>query len=152
MLKEGGDEPLKRAAEAVEMSYSAFCKEMRRGGYTYSQSKRQYEKTLSINEFKDIQSSIPNNDGNDEVMRFLTSHLDEIKDLLITHKTTLILDPQVYDPTTESITKSFVVNKEIYDEFTELAATKFPHLRLRDIVSNCLLSFIRQFEETPSES
>jgi len=150
ILKEGADEPLKKAAEAVGMSYSAFCKEMRRGGYTYSQSKKQYEKTLSIEEFKEIQSAIPNNEGNDEAMRFLASHLDEIKNLLITHKSQLILDPQVYDPTSESITKSFVVNKDIYDKFTELAATKFPHLRLRDIVSNCLLCFIKQYEETPS--
>jgi hypothetical protein len=132
------------AAEAVNMSYSGFCKEMRRGGYTYSQSKRQYEKTLSLDKFKGIQSSILSGVENEEIMNFFATHMNEIKELLNVHKSQLVLDPKVYDPETKSITKSLVVNQEIYDLFPEICMTRFPHLRLKDIVSNCLYSFVKQ--------
>lgn len=144
------EEPLKKAAEAVNMSYSAFCKEMRRGDFTYSQGKRQYEKTLSLDEFKKIQSSISSEDVNEEVFRFLASHLDELKELLNVYKTEFILDPKVYDPNSKSVSKSLFVNKEIYDEFTELCAKHFAHLRLGYIVSQCLYDFIKKHQKTPS--
>jgi len=126
ILLKHGEEPLRKAAEAVNMSYSAFCKEMRRGGYTYSQSKKQYEKTLSLDEFKEIQSSIPNEIENDEAILFLATHMNELKELLIVHKAQLVLDPKVYDPESKSITKSLVVNQEIYEAFTDLCTTKVP--------------------------
>lgn len=150
LLLEYDEDHLKRASEAVNMTYSAFCKEMRRGGFTYSQSKRQYEKTLSLDDYKDIQTSTPIDNGNDEALRFIATHLNEIKELLNSHETLLVLDPKVYAPTSKSVTKSLVVNKEIYEEFTDLCMTRFPHLRLKDIVSNCLYSFVKQNKKTPS--
>lgn len=150
LLLKHDEEPLQKAADAVNMSYSAFCKEMRRGGYTFSKNKKQYEKTLSLDEFKEIQSLTPSGIGNDEAMQFLTTHLDEIQELLNVHKTQLVLDPKVYDPETKSITKSLVVNQGVYEAFTDLCMTRFPHLRLKDIVSNCLYSFVKQHKKTPS--
>ncbi|MGI2851609.1 hypothetical protein ACRS6Y_15240 [Bacillus cytotoxicus] len=144
------EDPLRKAAEEVNMKYSAFCKEMRRGGFTYNQGKRQYEKTLSVDEYKDIQISIPDEQGNDEALLFIKNHLNEIKELLSIHETQLVLDPKVYDPESESLAKSLVVNKDIYDEFSELCKTRFPHLRLNHILSNCLYSFVKQHRKTPS--
>jgi hypothetical protein len=141
------EEPLKSAAKAVNMSYSAFCKEMRRGGYNYNQSKRQYEKTLSLDEYKNLQSSISNNDRNEEALQFISEHLTEIKELLDISKTQFILDPKVYSTESESVTKSLVVNKEIYEEFTDLCKKQFPHLRQKDILSNCLYNFIKQYSK-----
>lgn len=144
------EDPLRKVAEAVNMKYSAFCKEMRRGGFAYSQGKRQYEKTLSLDEDKDVQTSVPSRSGNDEAMQFIAEHLNEIKELLNIHDAQLVLDPKVYDPKSKSVTKSLIVNKEIYEEFSNLCMTRFPHLRLKDIVSNCLYNFIKQHEKTPS--
>ncbi len=150
LLLEYDEDPLKKAAEAVNMKYSAFCKEMRRGGFTYSQSRRQYEKTLSLDEYKDIQTSVPSEGANDEALQFIAKHLNEIKELLNIYDAQLVLDPKVYDPKSKSVTKSLVVNREIYEEFSNLCMTRFPHLRLKDIVSNCLYSFVKQHEKTPS--
>jgi hypothetical protein len=150
LLLKFDEEPLKKAAEAVNMSYSAFCKEMRRGEFTYSQSKRQYEKTLSLDEFKKIQSSISSEDVNEEVVRFFASHLDEFKELLNVHKNEFILDPKVYDPNSKSVSKSLFVNKEIYNEFTDLCTKQYGHLKLRDIVSQCLYDFVKRHQKTPS--
>ncbi|MGE6897075.1 hypothetical protein [Priestia flexa] len=119
------EEPLQKVADAVNMSYSAFCKKMRRGGYTFSKNKRQYEKTLSLDEFKEIQSLTPSGIGMDEAMQFLSTHLTEIQELLNVHKKQLVLDPKVYQPESKSITKSLVVNQEIYEAFTDLCMTRF---------------------------
>lgn len=150
LLLKFDEEPLKKAAEAVNLSYSAFCKEMRKGDFTYSQGKRQYEKTLSLDEFKKIQSSISSEDVNEEVIRFFSSHLNEFRELLNVHETQLILDPKVYDPNSKSVSKSLFVNKEIYAEFTDLCTKQYGHLKLKDIFSQCLYEFIKSHKKTPS--
>lgn len=85
-------------------------------------------------------------------MRFIATHLQELKQLLNSHETQLILDPKVYSPDSKSITKSLVVNTEIYEFFCELCMTRSPHLRLKDIVSNCLYDFVKQHNKTPSDA
>lgn len=150
LLLEYDDDHLKNAAKAVGMKYSAFCKIMREGGFTYSQSKKQYEKTISLEEYKEIQTSTSIDNGSDEALRFIADHLNELKQLLRQHETQLLLDPIVYAPDSKSVTKSLVVNKDIYEEFSELCTRRFSHLRLKDIVSNCLYDFVKQHKKTPS--
>ncbi|MBP1915183.1 hypothetical protein J2Z23_002140 [Lederbergia galactosidilyticus] len=150
LLLEFDDDHLKNAAKAVGMKYSAFCKIMREGGFTYSQSKKQYEKTISLEEYKEFQTSTSIDNGSDEAVRFIVNHLNELKQLLNQHETQLLLDPKVYAPDSKSVTKSIVVNKEIYEEFSELCTRRFSHLRLKDIVSNCLYDFVKQNKKTPS--
>lgn len=123
---------------------------MREGGFTYSQSKKQYEKTLSLEDYKEIQTSASIDNGSDEALRFIANHINELKRLLNQHETELLLDPKVYAPDSKSVTKSLVVNKEIYEEFSDLCTRQFPHLRLKDIVSNCLYGFVKQHKKTPS--
>lgn len=55
---------------------------MREGGFTYSQSKNQSEKTLSLEEYKEIHTSTSIDSGSDEALRFIANHLNELKQLL----------------------------------------------------------------------
>lgn len=150
LLSKYEEDSLRKAAETVNMKYSAFCKEMRRGGFTYSQSKNCYEKTLSLNDYRAIQSTVPDIDENKKALLFIANNLNELNALLNTYKTQLVLAPEVYDYKAKNVTKSLVVNKDIYEKFTDLCMVQFPHLRLRDIVSNCLNDFVKQYEKTPS--
>ncbi|RDW18795.1 hypothetical protein [Oceanobacillus chungangensis] len=143
---------LKKVAEQHQISYSTFCKEMRRGGYTFNQSKKQYEKTFSIQEYKEIEKHI-NTDGEpSEVTQFISEHMEELKKLLMVHADQLVLNPIVYDPTIETITKSMQINSQVYKEFSNLCSTKFRHLKLRDIISQCVHEFTESYKDkTPHQ-
>ncbi|WP_033827194.1 hypothetical protein [Bacillus andreraoultii] len=140
---------LREASKRLGLNYSSFCKEMRVGGFVFNQSKKQYEKTFSIREYKSIQRHINQSEDNSDVMLFITEHFDELKELLRIHSDQLVLNPMVYDPSIDSVSKTFQINSLIYQDFSDLCSTKFAHLRNRDIVSQCLYEFTKRYKEQP---
>lgn len=140
---------LRAACDELELNYGSFCKEMRAGGYTFNQSRKQYEKTLSIEEYKKIQQHINHSEDSSDVIQFITEHFDELKELLRIHTDQLVLNPTVYDPSIDMVTKTFQINSHIFKEFSDLCATKFGHLQTRHIFSQCLHEFIEKYKEKP---
>ncbi|GIN59924.1 hypothetical protein J8TS2_42430 [Lederbergia ruris] len=153
MLEKEEKDHLKNASEKVGIPYSAFTKIMRdNGNYQYNQTSKRYEKLLSLEEYEQyLQVGTNKVEELNETLSFLEEHLDELKKLLVVHQNQLILDPVVYDPSCKTASKSFQVNVSIYDQFTELCSIQFPHLRQKDLVSQCLLDFVRKYQKTRSE-
>lgn len=140
---------LRAACDKLELSYSGFCKEMRVGGYTFNQSKKCYEKTLSIQEYKEIQQHLNRSGDSSDVIQFITEHFDELKELLKIHAEQLVLNPTIYDPSIDMVTKTFQINSHVFKEFSDLCTTKFGHLQTRHIISQCLYEFIQNYKEKP---
>jgi hypothetical protein len=140
---------LKNVSEMVGIPYPAFTKMMRdNGNYQYNQTSKQYEKIMSLDEYNQyLQMRKVEVKESNEALAFLEEHLNELKKLLITHQDQLILDSKVYDPSCKTASKSFQVNTTIFEQFTELCSTQFPHLRQRDLVSQCLLDFVRKYKK-----
>ncbi|WP_337017270.1 hypothetical protein [Oceanobacillus massiliensis] len=153
MLEEEDKDHLKNVSERVGLSYSVFTKTMRdNGNYQYNQTSKKYEKLMSLQEYERyLQFGANDEDKSNETLNFLEEHLDELKNLLVVHQNRLILDPEVYDPSCKTASKSFQVNLDIFDQFTEICSTQFPHLRQRDLVSQSLLDFVRKYQKTHSE-
>lgn len=153
MLKREEKDHLKNVSEKVGIPYSAFTKIMRdNGNYQYNQTSKRYEKLMSLEEFEQYLHIGTNKVKESNLtLSFLEEHLDELKKLLMIHQNQLILDPEVYDSSCKTASKSFQVNLNIYDQFTELCSIHFPHLRQKDLISQCLLDFVRKYQKTPTE-
>ncbi|GAY78712.1 hypothetical protein NBRC111894_4266 [Sporolactobacillus inulinus] len=52
MLSKEKSDALKNVAKKMGLNYSSFTKEMRKGGFSYNQSKKQYEKMISVEDFQ----------------------------------------------------------------------------------------------------
>lgn len=87
----------------------------------------------------------------DEALKFLKEHLEDLKKLLEINHNQLVLDPKVYEPTSKTASKTLQVNVGIFNQFTELCSTRFPHLRQKDLVSQSLLEFVQKYQKTLSE-
>lgn len=144
---------LKNVSKVLGIPYPAFTKVMRdNGNYQYNQTSKRYEKLMSLEEYERyLQFGANNGDNSNETLNFLEAHLDELKTLLVVHQNPLILDPVVYDPSCKTTSKTFQVNLDIFDQFTKICSTQFPHLRQRDLVSQSLLDFVRKYQKTRSD-
>ena len=153
MLENEEIDHLKNVSEKVGIPYSAFTKIMRdNGNYQYNQTSKRYERLMSLEEYERyLQLGASDEDKSNETLKFLEEHLDELKKILLVHQNQLILDPEVYDPTYKTASKSFQVNVNIFEQFSELCSTQFPHLRQKDLVSQSLLDFVRRFQKTRSD-
>ncbi len=153
MLEKEEKDHLRNVSKKAGIPYSAFTKIMRESGsYQYNQTSKKYEKLLSLEEYEQyLQLATNKADKTNETLSFLEEHLDELKKLLVIQQVQLILDPEVYDPTCSTVSKSFQVNGNIYNQFTELCSTQFPHLRQKDLVSQCLFDFVKKFQRTHPE-
>lgn len=151
MLKNEEKDHLKRVSERVGIPYSAFTKTMRNNGdYQYNQTSKKYEKLISLEEYeKYLHTATKKENESNETLDFIEKHLDGLKQLLEINPNQLILSPEVYDPSCSTTSKSFIVNADVYDQFTKLCATHYPHLRQRDLVSQSLLDFVRRYEKDP---
>jgi hypothetical protein len=152
MLEMEEEDHLKNVSRKVDIPYAAFTKIMRdNGNFQYNQTRKRYEKLMSMEEYEQYTQLGTNvvNESN-ETLKFLENHLNELKKLLVVHKNQLILDPEVYNPSCKTASKSFQVNVNIFEQFTELCSTQFPHLRQRDLVSQSLLDFVRRYQKTHS--
>lgn len=149
LLRKEKVDHLKNVAAKLDLTTSQFSKIMRHSGeYQYNQTTKQYDKLLTIDEYRKIAKVSENGRQNqNQVLSFLTEHFDEIKVLLQTQKEQLSLDPQVYSPDSETIVKSIQLNADIYNQFSELHSQKYPHYRLRDVFSQCLVDFINKYDE-----
>jgi hypothetical protein len=150
LLQKEERDHLKNVSEKVGVPYTAFTKMMRdNGNYQYNQTNKQYEKIMSLDEYNQyLQMRKVEVKESNEALAFLEEHLHELKKLLIKHQDQLILDSEVYDPSYKTPSKSFQVNTTIFEQFTELCSIQFPHLRQRDLVSQCLLDFVRKYKKT----
>ncbi|MBD7937612.1 hypothetical protein H9655_11310 [Cytobacillus sp. Sa5YUA1] len=150
LLAKEKEEPLRKVAEKLQLNYSSFCKEMRKGGYSFNQSRKQYEKTFSIEEYKEVEKYINKSGDANDVVQFIKDHFDELKVLLEVHSSQLVLNPIVYDANIETVTKTVQINSKVYSEFSDLCSKKFGHLRLRDVLSQCIYEFCeRNKDKTP---
>lgn len=143
LLKKEGD--LKKVAQSLGIKYSSFCKEMRTGGYSYNQSKKQYEKTLTLDEYIKIRDYEKETSEKEDAINFLTSHLTEIKEILYVYSENLILDSKVYQPNIPTTIKSLKINEEIYKEFSNLAKSQFSQYKVSDLVSQALYDFTKKY-------
>src|SRR5690625_1305662 len=146
LLQKESSNHLNNVAKKLGLSPSTFSKVMRdNNNYQYIQSKKKYYKLLSIEEYKKVEKNSKSH-SDDELFLFLDENLDELKELLKQSKEQLKIDPKIYSTNAKTITKSIQVNAEIYDQFNELIQKRFPHLRLRELFSQCLVDFINQYE------
>lgn len=156
MLENEQENHLENIANKLGLKASTFSKIMRdNASYQYNQTSKRYDRILTLDEYKRyLESSGANVNKSDESLQFITDHLDDLKSLLNAHGNQLILEPEIYDPNSKSVTKTFQVNAAIYDQFSKLCATLYHHLRTRDLFSKCMLDFIRSYGEqkkTPDE-
>lgn len=151
MLDMEDKDHLKNVSAKVGMPYSAFTKVMRdNGNYQYNQTSKKYEKLMSLEDYeKYLQLDQKRNVSSSETLDYLEEHLDEIKKLLKEYQDQLILDPSVYHTSSKTVSKSLQVNEDIYNQFTKLCSTHFPHFRQKDIVSQSLLDFVQKYQKTP---
>lgn len=143
LLSKEKSDALKNVAKKLGLNYSSFTKEMRKEDFSYNQSKRQYEKIISVEDFQKIKGELNQND--DQVYSYLSDHFDDLKRLLSESNQSLNLDKSVYDPNAKLVIKSIKVNNEIYSQFILLCETEFPHLKLKDLVSQALLDFTKNY-------
>lgn len=150
MLQQESKDHLKNVSLKLDIPYSAFTKIMRDdGNYQFNQTSKTYEKIISLEEYEQLlQSKSNNNKDIDEILTFLSENLNELKELLSCNQYELVLNSKVYDVNSKSTNKSIQVNLEIYNQFTELCSTKFPHLRQKDLISQCLFDFIQKYQKT----
>jgi len=153
MLGNETQDHLKNVSEKIGMSYSAFTKIMRdNGNYQYNQTKRRYERLMSLEEYNEYRHlTINDKDSFNVALKFVDDHLDDIKKLLHVQQHQLTLSPEVYDPSSKTVNKSFQVNSTVYNRFTMLCANQHPHLRQKDLISQCLLDFLEKYEKTQSD-
>ena len=144
MLQKETSDHLKNVAKKLGISPSTFSKIMREGNFQYHQVDKMYYKLVSIEEFKKIEPRSSHH--TDELMSFLSENIDELKELLNYTRSQPIISPEVYHPESETKVKSIQINEEIYQRFTKLQSTKFPHLRLNMLFSQSLLDFIEKYE------
>ncbi|RCW62876.1 hypothetical protein [Saliterribacillus persicus] len=147
LLKKESSNHLQNVAKKLEVSPSTFSKIMRNNdNYQYIQSKKQYYKLMNIEEYKQMAVHIKRDD-HDEVIEFLQENIDDLKSLLQKAEKELILEPEIYATNSKTITKSIQVNADIYDRFSNLVSSKYPHLRLREVFSKCLLDFVNNYQD-----
>ncbi|MFC0015223.1 MULTISPECIES: phage antirepressor KilAC domain-containing protein [Allobacillus] len=144
LLQKETSNHLKNVAKNLGMSPSTFSKIMREGNFQYHQVDKMYYKLVPLQEYKKMK---PNSSSHtDDLMDFLTENIDELKRIIEFSSKQPIIEPEVYDPKAKSVIKSVQVNSDIYSRFQNLA-TRFPHLRLNTLISQCFLDFIRKYEE-----
>jgi len=153
MLEMEDKDHLKNVSKKVGIPYSAFTKIMRNNGdFQFNQTSKRYEKLMSLEEYEQyLQLGNSGIEESDEALNFLVNHLDELKQLLRVNQSQLILDTEVYDPSSKTSNKSFQVNMTIFEQFTEVCSTQFPHLRQRDLISQSLLDFVQKYQKTRHE-
>lgn len=150
MLQQESKDHLKNVSLKLDIPYAAFTKIMRDdGNYQFNQTSKTYEKIISLEEYEHLlQSKSHKVEDTDEILAFLSENLNELKELLSCNQYELVLNPKIYDVNSKSANKSIQVNLEIYNQFTELCSKKYPHLRQKDLISQCLFDFIQKYQKT----
>ncbi|WP_251553965.1 hypothetical protein [Neobacillus muris] len=154
MLENEQEKHLENVAAKLGLKLSTFSKIMRdNASYQYNQTSKRYDRILTIEEYKRHLNSGINENRSEESLQFVTDHLDELKTLLNAHKKELILEPEIYDPNSKTITKTLQMNAAISERFSKLCSSQFPLYRTRDLFSKCMLDFINKYEskKTPDE-
>ncbi|WP_440897444.1 hypothetical protein ACS127_05585 [Amphibacillus sp. Q70] len=147
LLKKEQVNHLQNVAKKLGMTPSTFSKIMRdHDNFQYNQSKKQYYKLMSMEEYQQMAQHV-DNATYDDSLQFLNDNLDKLKKLLDESSTQLIINPKIYSVDSKTNTKTVQVNAEIYEQFQQLAADKFPHLRLRELFSQSLLDFTEKYKE-----
>ena len=146
MLKEN-DFHLKSVASKLGLPESTLSKVIRGNScYQFNKTSKQYERIMPIEEYKKYLQSGSNENKMEETLQFVAEHLEELKGLLHTHETQLILEPEIYDSSSTTITRTIQVNESVYQQFSDLYSSRFSHIRLREIYSKCLLDFVKTYQ------
>ncbi|HCC3140649.1 TPA: hypothetical protein M4451_003022 [Legionella pneumophila] len=147
MLKEEDDFHLKNVASKLGLPESTLSKIIRQNSsYQYNKTSKQYDRIMPIEEYKKYLQSGSDENKMEETLQFVAEHLEELKGLLHTNETQLILEPEIYDSSSTSITRTIQVNEDIFKSFYDLYSSRFSHIRLREIYSKCLLDFIKAYQ------
>ncbi|MCM3443729.1 hypothetical protein [Metabacillus halosaccharovorans] len=147
MLSEETNDHLKNVASKLGLSESTFSKIMRdNASYQFNKTSKQYDRIMPIEEYKKYLQSGSNENKMEETLQFVAEHLEELKGLLHAHENELILESEIYDPSSKTITRTIQVNESVYQQFSDLYSSRFSHIRLREIYSKCLLDFIKTYQ------
>ncbi|MCF2649692.1 hypothetical protein [Niallia circulans] len=147
MLKEEDDFHLKNVASKLGLPESTLSKIIRQNSsYQYNKTSKQYDRIMPIEEYKKYLHSGSDEDKMEETLQFVAEHLEELKGLLYANETQLILESEIYDSSSTTITRTIQVNEDIYKAFSDLYSSRFSHIRLREIYSKCLLDFIKTYQ------
>lgn len=146
MLKEN-DFQLKNVATKLGLPESSLSKVIRGNScYQFNKTSKQYERIMPIEEYKKYLQSGSTENKMEETLQFIAEHLEELKGLLHSNETQLILEPEIYDSNSTTITRTIQVNESVYQQFSDLYSSRFSHIRLREIYSKCLLDFIKAYQ------
>ncbi|MGN8842991.1 hypothetical protein ACTNDN_09235 [Niallia sp. HCP3S3_B10] len=146
MLKEN-DFLLKVVSSKLGLPESTLSKVIRGNScYQFNKTSKQYERIMPIEEYKKYLQTGANEDKMEESLQFVAEHLEELKRLLHSNETQLILEPEIYDSSSKTITRTIQVNEDIFKAFSDLYSSRFQHIRLREIYSKCLLDFIKTYQ------
>lgn len=147
MLSEETNDHLKNVASKLGLSESTFSKIMRdNASYQFNKTSKQYDRIMPIEEYKKYLQSGSNENKMEETLQFVAEHLEELKRLLHAHENELILESEIYAPSSKTITRTIQVNESVYQQFSDLYSSRFSHIRLREIYSKCLLDFIKTYQ------
>lgn len=148
MLKKEDDFHLKNVASKLGLPESTLSKIIRQNSsYQFNKTSKQYDRIMPIEEYKRYLQSGSKEDISQESLQFISEHLEELKEILHKHEENqLILEPEIYDSGSKTITKTIQVNESVYQQFSDLYSSRFSHIRLREIYSKCLLDFIKSYQ------
>ncbi|PFR07571.1 hypothetical protein COK10_19870 [Bacillus anthracis] len=144
MLAKEEKDALRNVAKRLNINYSTFTKIMQEGDYIYVKRRNKYFK------FIDEEQEEKNNTDEFEYLKevnFIREHMNDIKRILNTMQSTLILNEEIYHKDAKVSVKSIKVNEEVYSKFARLCDDKFNHLKIKDIISQALLNFYNTYNQ-----
>lgn len=140
---------LRGVSQMLDIPYSTFTKEMQKGDYVYIARENKYFKFIrNKNDYVSSKSYIKGTEDYTEELAFLKENLEMLKKLVANSEENkmLILDKAIYDTKAKFVNKNLKVNEAIYEKFSKLCESQFPHLKIQDIIAQSLLDFINKYQ------
>lgn len=130
---------LEDVAKKMGINYSTFTKLMQDDDYVYIKRENQYYKF--IRQPSQNKSHIKHSD---EELEYLKEHFDTLKKLIEKYDSNyeFTIDMRLFKSTSKISTKNFRISEELYKEFTNVCESTLPHLKLQDIITQLILSFV----------
>ncbi|WP_431808733.1 hypothetical protein [Lysinibacillus sphaericus] len=126
-------------ATEIGVPASSLSNLLTKAGYAYSRKLKQY--VIKADKERQVEEEPT------KLLEYLIKNEDILRRVIEDYKgATLVLNPIVYKPNVEQVTKSFKLNIEVYNEFHQLLANKYPHYRIQDAIAQALLDFVENYK------
>jgi bifunctional pyridoxal-dependent enzyme with beta-cystathionase and maltose regulon repressor activities len=135
---------LKEVASMMDIPFSTFCKEMRKGDFFYSQSDRKY-----FHFIRDENHQRNKNIEYDEI-NFISENIEVLKELIENFKGSLsqmVISEKIYNNASTYVMKTFKLNNDVYEDFYNLCHQKYPHIRIQDLTGQALHEFTTKYSK-----